>query len=175
MIPDRVEIARNGDAIKVKGPLGETQRDFKPNIDIAISEKFVNLKPKGAGALQVKNRALWGAYASHISNMIEGVTKGFEKKLVIEGIGFKAQLSGTKLSLNLGLSHPVEIGVPAGISVKIDKNLIAVLGIDKEKVGQFSADIRAMKKPEPYKGTGIRYENEVVRKKAGKKAAAVAA
>lgn len=171
LIPKGVEVTRSGDTLKVKGPLGEAQRDFKPEIDITISKEFINLKPKGA----VKNNVLWGTYASHISNMINGATKGFEKKLVIEGVGFKAQASGTKLSLNLGLSHPVEVEIPSGIKVQIDKNVITVSGIDKEKVGQFSADIRSLKKPEPYKGTGIKYENEFIRRKVGKKAATAAA
>src|SRR3989344_5968919 len=92
------------------------------------------------------------------------------KKLVIEGVGFKAQLKGAKLSLDLGLSHSVEIEIPSGINVKIDKNVIIVSGIDKEKVGQFSADIRALRKPEPYKGTGIKYEKEFILRKVGKKA-----
>ena len=171
LIPDKVEVMQKDGAIKVKGPLGEMERNFKPDIDIMISDKSVNLKPKGA----VESNALWGSYASHISNMIEGVSRGFEKKLVIEGVGFKAQISGGKLSLNLGLSHPVEVDVPAGINVKVDKNLITISGVDKEKVGQFSADIRALKKPEPYKGTGIRYEKEFIIRKVGKKAATATA
>ena len=167
LIPDKVEVTQNGAALKVKGPLGEIERNFKPDIDIIIGDKSINLKPKGTP----ENNALWGSYASHIANMVEGVTKGFEKKLVIEGVGFKAQTSGKKLSLNLGLSHPVEVEAPAGINVKIDKNLITISGVDKEKVGQFSADVRALKKPEPYKGTGIRYEKEFIIRKVGKKAA----
>src|SRR3989344_9095582 len=97
LIPDKAEVTQNNDTVKVKGPLGETQKDFKRSIDIIVSDKSVTLKPNGPA----KNGALWGTYASHISNMIEGVTKGFEKKLVIEGVGFKAQLKGAKLSLDL--------------------------------------------------------------------------
>lgn len=167
LIPDKVEVTQSGGIVKVKGPLGEIERNFKPDIDIIIGDKSVNLKPKGIP----ENSALWGSYASHISNMIEGATKGFEKKLVIEGVGFKAQVNRKKLSLNLGLSHPVEVEAPAGINVRVDKNLIVISGVDKEKVGQFSADVRALKKPEPYKGTGIRYEKEFIIRKVGKKAA----
>ena len=171
LIPNGVEVTQSGNTLKVKGPMGETQRDFKPEIDITINKESITLKPKSA----VKSYVLWGTYASHVSNMVNGVTKGFEKKLAIEGVGFKAQTSGTKLSLNLGLSHPVEVEIPPGIKVQIDKNVITVSGIDKEKVGQFSADIRDLKKPEPYKGTGIKYENEFIRRKVGKKAATAAA
>lgn len=172
LIPDKVEIIKNDYALRVKGPLGEMSKNFKPDIDIIIGDKSVNLKPKKA---TLKNNALWGTYASHIKNMIDGVTKGFEKKLVIEGVGFKAQLIGRKLSLNLGFSHAVEVDTPEGVNVRVDKNLITVSGADKEKVGQFSAKVRALKKPEPYKGTGIKYENEFIRRKVGKKAATAVA
>lgn len=170
LIPDKVEVTQSNGVVKVKGPLGETERYFKPDIEIMIGDKSINLKPKKTP----ENNALWGSYASHITNMIEGVTKGFEKKLVIEGVGFKAQVSGKKLSLNLGLSHPVEVEVPVDINVLVDKNLITISGVDKERVGQFSATVRAIKKPEPYKGTGIRYEKEFIIRKVGKKAATAA-
>jgi len=171
-IPEGVDVNKEGGGLlKVKGPLGELEREFRKEIDIKIEDKKIVLSPKIKTPEAV---ALWGTYSSHIRNMIEGVTKGFEKKLLIEGVGFKAQLEGKDIVFNLGFSHPVKLEIPEGVKVAIEKNLITVSGIDKEKVGQFSADIRSLKKPEPYKGKGIRYEDEVVRKKAGKKATAAA-
>lgn len=165
-IPEKVDIKLNGNVLSVKGPLGEMTRLMQDDVQVKIDDKiiFVELR-KGA-----PNKAVWGTYASHISNMIKGVTTGFEKKLIIEGIGFKAQLEGTNLSLNIGLSHPVKIEIPKGVKVLVEKSLITINGYDKEVIGQFSANVRAFKKPEPYKGTGIRYEKEVIRRKAGKKA-----
>jgi len=103
--------------------------------------------------------------------MVQGVSEGFEKKLVIEGIGFKSDIKGNELTMSLGYSHPVNMTIPANLTVTADKNIISVSGVDKEAVGEFAASIRAKKKPEPYKGKGIRYETEVIRRKQGKKAA----
>lgn len=171
LIPEGVQIKFENNNFSVKGLLGELSRRFKDDIGFYISEKEIILKP-------VKNSknvlSLWGTYASHIKNMIEGVTKGFEKKLIIEGIGYKAHIDGQNLVLNLGFSHPVKIEIPKNLKVSIEKNIIKVSGIDKEETGSFSAKIRSLKKPEPYKGKGIRYENEIVRRKAGKKAATTA-
>jgi large subunit ribosomal protein L6 len=171
LIPAGVEVKINDGVFSAKGPKGENSRIFKNDIDIAINDGIITLNP----VRQTKElSALWGTYASHIQNMIKGVTDGFEKKLIIEGIGFKAQLDGANLVLSLGLSHPVKKEIPQGIKVTTEKSLITISGIDKEKVGQFSAEVRALKKPEPYKGKGIRYENEIIRRKAGKKATATA-
>ena len=170
-IPDKVDVKLNGSILNVKGPLGETARLIQDDVEVKIADKIVTVAlRKGA-----PNKAVWGTFASHIINMIKGVTAGFEKKLIIEGIGFKAQLEGTKLSLNIGLSHPVKIEIPKGVKVLIEKSLITISGYDKEIIGQFSANVRAFKKPEPYKGTGIRYEKEIIRRKAGKKAATASA
>lgn len=170
-IPDNVEVKMNDGILSVKGPLGELKRLFKNEIAISLSEKEIILKP----AKKDKNiSALWGTYASHIRNMLAGVTKGFEKKLIIEGIGYKVQLEGQKLILGLGFSHPVKVDIPNTLKVSVEKNNIKIFGIDKEEVGSFSAKIRSLKKPEPYKGKGIRYENEVIRRKTGKKAATTA-
>lgn len=170
-IPDKVDVNLSGGILTVNGPLGEIKRLIQEDIEVKITDKvvFVSLR-KGA-----PNKAVWGTFASHISNMIKGVTAGFEKKLLIEGIGFKAQLEGVSLSLNIGLSHPRKIEIPKGVKVQVEKNLITISGCDKETIGQFSANVRAFKKPEPYKGTGIRYEKEIIRRKAGKKAATAAA
>lgn len=170
-IPENVEIKIEDGVVGVKGPLGELSRRFNDVIDIKLSENSVILNPRKdfKGAL-----ALWGTYASHIKNMLDGVTKGFEKKLVVQGIGYKARLDGKNLVLNLGFSHPVSIKIPEHIKVSIEKDIISIFGADKETVGGFSANVRSLKKPEPYKGKGIRYENEAVRRKAGKKAVAAA-
>jgi len=116
-----------------------------------------------------QTKALWGTYASHIKNMVKGVNDGFEKKLILEGVGYKSQVTGTKLILALGFSHPVEVEIPIELKVKAEKNLLTISGIDKELVGSFSAQIRDLKKPEPYKGKGFHYSDEIVRRKQGKK------
>lgn len=170
-IPDKVEVKLTGNILSVKGPLGETTRFIPDDVEVKIADKIIAVVLRRGAP----NKAMWGTFSSHIINMIKGVTAGFEKKLIIEGIGFKAQLEGTKLSLNIGLSHPVKIEIPKGIKVLIEKNLITISGYDKETTGQFSANVKSFKKPEPYKGTGIRYEKEIIRRKAGKKAATAAA
>jgi large subunit ribosomal protein L6 len=172
VIEKGVQVLKEGNKIKIKGPLGELERIFKPDIEISIKEdNIIFSAPKKTK----ETSALLGTYISHVKNMLLGVTKGFEKKLIIEGIGYRAQIEGTNLVLNLGLSHPIKKEVPTGLKVKVEKNVISVFGPDKEMVGQFSAEVRFFKKPEPYKGKGIRYEDEIIRRKAGKKAAATAA
>lgn len=172
-IPEKVEVTFAAGMLTVKGPLGTLTRVIPAVIKVKIDPPAgeagngeVSFEPKRH---DVDTRALWGTCASHLSNMIQGVTKGFEKKLIIEGVGFRAAVAGAKMTLNLGLSHPVDLPIPAGIKVATDKNLIIITGFDKELVGQFAATLRALKKPEPYKGKGIRYENEVIRRKEGKK------
>ena len=115
-------------------------------------------------------RALWGTFTSHIENMVRGVNEPYVKKLIIEGVGYRAAVSGNNLELNVGFSHSVSVPFPKELSVKVEKNEITVSGSDKEMVGQFTARVRAVKKPEPYKGNGIRYHDEVVRRKQGKRA-----
>ncbi len=165
-IPEKVKLSFDDKVFSVSGPLGDLTKTFRPEIDIQINDQNVTLKPTEESVFAW---ALWGTYASHIQNMIEGVTKGFEKKLIVEGIGFKSSLSGDKLVLDLGFSHSIEMIIPEGIKVSVEKNTITVSGIDKEKVGEFAARVRANKKTEPYKGKGIRYIDEVVRRKQGKK------
>lgn len=168
-IPAGVEVEASGTTVKVKGPKGELSRMFRPVISVEIEGSHISLAPKKKDK---QTMSLWGTYASHISNMIEGVSKGFEKKLQIEGVGFKAEVSGKDLNLAIGFSHPVKVAIPEGVAVSVEKSEITVAGIDKEKVGQFASEVRAKKKPEPYKGKGIRYAGEVIRRKEGKKAAA---
>jgi large subunit ribosomal protein L6 len=168
-IPSGVEVTKDGGIISIKGPKGELSRNFKDEV-IAITIE------NGTIAFEKQNdtvfsRALIGTYASHIINMLHGVTEGFEKKLIVEGVGFRSEVKGSNLEMSLGFSHPVIMEIPEGISVTAEKNIITVSGIDKEKTMQFSAQIRAKKKPEPYKGKGIRYEGEIIRRKQGKKSA----
>lgn len=163
---NNTEATLSGGVFSVKGPKGSLQRSFLSDIAINLDGKKISL------SLAKENnftKALWGTYASHIKNMIKGVNEGFEKKLILEGVGYKSQVNGDKLVLALGFSHPVEVVIPQGLTVKAEKNLLTFSGIDKELVGSFSAKIRAMKKPEPYKGKGFRYSDEVIRRKQGKK------
>lgn len=167
---DNTEIKLVDRLFSVKGPKGSLERNFPGDISITIDGKNIDLSLIKENK---KTLALWGTYASHIKNMVKGVSEGFEKKLILEGVGYKSQVTpgsnGDKLVLALGFSHPVEVEVPAGLSVKAEKNLLTISGIDKELVGSFSAKIRALKKPEPYKGKGFRYHDEVIRRKQGKK------
>ncbi len=167
-IPPKTEASFSGGIMTVKGPLGTLTRTIRPYIDISIDNGAISLIPQGDS---IQTRALWGTYAAHIRNMLAGVNKAYEKKLIVEGIGYKADVKGTTLALSLGFSHPVDVPIPADLKVTTDKNAITVSGIDCEKVGHFAAMIRSLKKPEPYLGKGIRYDGEVIRRKQGKKAA----
>lgn len=168
-IPQGTTVNVDVSTISVKGPLGELKKEFRPsNVTITVADNTVSFAPKRNDIL---TKALWGTYASHVINMIEGVTKPFEKKLVVEGVGYKSEVSGTNLVLNVGFSHPVKIAIPSNLKVTAEKNQITVIGSDKEEVGAFAAKVRSTKKPEPYKGKGIRYIDEVVKRKQGKKTA----
>jgi len=168
-IPEKVETRLNDGTFFVKGPLGELTRTFKTeDIDIKITDNLIILSAKRSSKPVI---ALWGTYASHIGNMVEGVTKGYEKKLIVEGVGFRVNLEGNTLVLKLGFSHLVNVEIPEGLKVEVEKNNIKISGIDKEMVGAFAAKVKAYKKPEPYKGKGIRYEGEHIRRKTGKKTA----
>jgi large subunit ribosomal protein L6 len=170
-IPAGVEVKIQGRKVSVKGPRGELSREFRDEISIEIKDNNVVLAPRIKTKLSMK---LWGTYASLLKSMLEGVTKGFSKKLLMEGIGFRGALQGQELTLFLGFSHPVKFAAPDGIELQIDKNLITVSGIDKEIVGRTASRLRAIKKPEPYKGKGIRYQDEIIKRKAGKKAVSAA-
>lgn len=167
-IPAKTEISVSGGSVRVKGPKGELYRSVHRLIEVAVGPEGVQIAPK---AKSRETRALTGTYASHVRNMIEGVTAGFTKKLFIEGVGYKWDVAGKTLNLSLGFSHPVKVAIPEGLTVSAEKGALSISGINKELVGQFAADIRALKKPEPYKGKGIRYDGEVIRRKQGKKAA----
>lgn len=166
VIPEKTDVSYASGVLTVKGPLGEVKKTLLPEISIKIENKEITLIPKDQS---LNTLALWGTYASHIKNMIEGVHKAYEKKLIVEGIGFKSDIKGKEIHLALGFSHPVIRTIPDGLKVTAEKNVITVSGIDSEKVGQFTAQVRSLKKPEPYKGKGIRYSDEVIRRKQGKK------
>lgn len=172
-IPNGVDIKINDQNIAVKGPKGNLERDFHRRI---IFEKKDNIVLVNVRKVEEKrSRELWGLSRVLLANMVKGVSEGFSKQLEINGVGYKAAISGKKLILNVGFSHQVELEVPNGLEVKVEKNLITVSGIDKQLVGQFAAQIREVKKPEPYKGKGIKYIDEVIKRKAGKVAKAAGA
>ena len=170
-IPAGTDVSITHDEIIVKGKGGTLKRPLHSAVSVKVENGTVIVAPAGGTRLA---RALWGTYAAHVRNMITGVTTPFTKKLQIEGIGYRAELAGKQIKLALGFSHPVLVPIPEGLTVAIEKNIISISGADIELVGGFAASIRAIKKPEPYKGKGIRYEGEVVRQKQGKKAAAAA-
>lgn len=169
-IPSDVSVAIEQGIIKVKGPKGENVLKIHPNVRVINADGALSISVKSPE--DKSDRALWGLYRALIANMVDGVMKPFEKKLELVGVGYKAVLQGKNLILEAGFSHPVEITVPEDIVCAVDKNIIILSGINKGAVGEFAAMIRSVRKPEPYKGKGIRYAGEVVRKKAGKAAKA---
>jgi large subunit ribosomal protein L6 len=166
-IPDGVNVTlSNGNVVQVKGPKGSLENKFHPNISIKIEDNNIIVERSSDEKF---DRSLHGLTRTLIFNMIEGVTKGFEKTLEINGVGYRAAKQGNKLVLNLGYSHPIEMEEPEGITVEVPAaNRIIVKGADKQAVGEFAAKIRSKRKPEPYKGKGIKYSDEVIRRKEGK-------
>jgi len=166
LIPAGVKVTQSGNSLTVAGPKGTLSRIFRDDITITVADKNITLNIKRNDKF---SKSLWGTYASHIKNMISGVQAPYSKKLILEGVGFKSEVKGKEFNFALGFSHPVIVKIPEGITATADKNNITITGIDKELVGSFTAAIRALKKPEPYKGKGMRYEGEVIRRKQGKK------
>jgi large subunit ribosomal protein L6 len=169
-IPNGVEVTVDGGKVAVKGPKGRLELALHPRVTVAKADKELTVGVKDEE--NVKDRALWGLTRRLIGNMVTGVTQGFEKKLEINGVGFKAAVQGKTLKLDVGYSHDVDFPIPEGIAVAVEKNVITVTGIDKQFVGEVAARIRRVRKPEPYKGKGIKYADEVIRRKAGKAAKA---
>ncbi len=168
-VPANTTVDFIGGVFTVKGPLGTLSKVFTTDtIDVAIKDNIVSFTPKTDTPF---SRALWGTYASHVKNMIAGVNTPYVRKLILEGVGFKSDVKGSDLHLALGFSHPVIVSIPEGLTVTAEKNNLTVTGINKELVGAFTAKVRSLKKPEPYKGKGFRYDDEVIRRKAGKKTA----
>jgi large subunit ribosomal protein L6 len=166
IIPEKVEVKVESNTITVKGPKGELSMDKSADIEVVIKDNEITIAiPENSKKLL---RSMWGTTRSLLSNLIIGVTAGYKKQLEINGVGFKAELKGKVLVLNVGYSHQVEYKIPDDIVVTVEKNIITIEGIGKQRVGQISAEIRAIKKPEPYKGKGIKYIDEVIRRKAGK-------
>ena len=166
-IPEKVTVEVKDRMLLIKGPLGEIHFGLDTSrIAVEQSAEGIQLIPKNDELL---TEALWGTYASILKNHLKGVTEGFTKKLVVEGIGYKSDVRGEELVLSVGFSHQVHMKIPKELKVVMEKMTVVISGIDKELVGKFAASVRAVKKPEPYKGKGIRYEDEVVRRKQGKK------
>lgn len=165
LIPENVDIKIDGQKVTVKGPNGELSIVVRPEVRLELKEQQISV------STAEENKNLWGLTRALIFNMVKGTTEGFEKKLELRGIGLKGELVGEELVLAVGFSHPVKLVIPKDLKLKIEKNIITVSGADKGSVGQFAANIKKVKKPEPYKGKGIRYLGEEIRKKEGKKAA----
>jgi large subunit ribosomal protein L6 len=175
VIPEGVEVKLDQDVLTVKGSKGQLTQSINKLVDVSVDEKEKQVVVSVKKENDSRQKAMWGLFRSLIMNMVLGVTEGFEKKLEINGVGYKANAAGKKLTLNVGYSHPVEFDIPEGIACTVEGNVITVQGIDKQLVGEIAANIRKVRKPEPYKGKGIKYVDEVIRRKAGKAAAKAAA
>lgn len=172
-LPAGVSAETKGGKLVVKGPKGQLEIFVHPRVTVKIADGAITLTVADENA--TRDRALWGTFSSIIENMIDGVAVGFKRQLEINGVGFKAGLKGSDLNLEIGFSHPVIVKPLPGTKFSVDKNIITVEGIDKQAVGEMAAIIRKQKKPEPYKGKGIKYVEEVLHRKAGKTAAKTAA
>lgn len=165
-IPAGTTVTVDGSHVSVQGPLGELSRSFRDEVAINMDGSQITFEPKKDTPFA---EAMWGTVASHVKNMVDGVNTKFQKQLVVEGVGYRSEVKGDQLVLNVGFSHPVELTIPEGLEVTAEKNTITISGIDKEEVGLFANQVRSKKKPEPYKGKGIRYQGEQIQRKQGKK------
>lgn len=174
-IPSGVELSVEGRSVRVKGPKGELSLALHPHVTVAREKSeahgdIVTVAVKNEN--DKKDRALWGLFNRLVANMISGVTKGYEKSLEFVGVGFKVSVAGKAVKMDVGFSHEVDFPLPPGIDAKVEKNTLTLSGIDKQLVGETASRIRRIRKPEPYKGKGIKYVDEVIRRKAGKSAKA---
>lgn len=167
VIPSKVQVTSTDGVLMVKGSKATLSRPVHSSVNIDVTSDGVQVSPKNTSKL---SRALTGTFAAHIRAMIKGVEEPFKKNLILTGVGYKVELKDGKLVFAVGFSHPVVVAVPEGITASVAKNVISIEGSDKQAVGQFAAEIRQIKKPEPYLGKGIAYEGEVIRRKQGKKA-----
>lgn len=167
LIPEGVEVKIDGQKITIKGLKGELQKEIPSGIKVEIKEGQIFVLPQSEN---IKNKALWGTIRAIVFNMVQGVTEGFEKRLEIKGLGFRVFQEDENLVLNVGFTLPIKIKALPNIKFSVEKNIITVSGPDKELVGQIAAKIRKIRPPEPYKGTGIKYVGEIIRRKEGKKA-----
>lgn len=171
-LPQGVNVTLEGRTIKVAGPKGELTYKFRPSINVELNDGAITVSVK---KVTKASAGYYGLTRTLVDNMVKGVTEGFEKKLEFHGVGYRAVMEARDLVMHLGFSHPVRYTPREGIEIKVEKNVITVSGIDKQLVGQTAAEIRDLKKPEPYKGKGIKYEGERIRRKAGKTAAKASA
>lgn len=167
-VPEKVEVKVDGTKVDVKGPKGHLNYDFRSLVNIELKDKQVWVTPLSQ---EKKDRSMWGTTRTLINNMVVGVTTGFTKSLEFTGVGYKAQVKGDSLTLNLGFSHPINYKLPQGVSAKVTKNIIELSGCDKELIGFVAAKVRSFRPPEPYKGKGVKYTDEVIIRKAGKSGA----
>jgi large subunit ribosomal protein L6 len=166
-VPTGVTANVNGQTVKVKGPKGELQLVLADDVLVSMDKGSVKVEPRGEGK---RARSLWGTSRTQVANLISGVTKGFEEKLEITGVGYRAAVQGKSLNLQLGFSHDINFAIPTGIAIATPKPTeIVITGIDKQKVGQVAAEIRGYRPPEPYKGKGVKYAGEYIFRKEGKK------
>lgn len=165
-VPKGVEVKISDGRIEVKGPKGTLSRTIPPRVEVKVENGEITVT---RGDDHRESRAMHGLTRALVNNMVVGVTEGFKKDLRIQGVGYRAVLDGKRLKLELGYSHPVLYEFPNGIDITVEKDIVSVIGADKEQVGQTAAEIRAFRKPEPYKGKGVRYVDEQVRLKVGKK------
>ncbi len=166
-IPEKVNVTVDGNRVTVKGPKGELSLDVHPDIKVKIEENVIKVERPTDSSM---HKALHGTMAALIRNMIKGVTEGYTVVLELVGLGYRASVKGKNLELNLGYSHPIVYPIPEDVKIEVKENKIYVSGIDKQRVGQVAAEIRSFRKPNPYKGTGIRYEGEQLKLKPGKSA-----
>lgn len=164
-VPDKVEVKITASNVSVKGPNGQIAADINKLVKVELKDKVVTVTPVDESK---EARAQWGTARTIVSNMVTGVTKGFTKSLEFNGVGYKAAVSGSTLTLNLGYSHPIDYKLPTGITAKVNKNVIDITGFDKELVGFVAAKVRSFRPPEPYKGKGLKYTDEKIIRKAGK-------
>lgn len=166
-IPDGVTVSMDDKNLTAKGSKGELVVALSSKVDVAVADNVVTVSPKSKDK---QGRAIWGTVRSNINNAVAGVSAGFTRNLEINGVGYRAAMQGNKLQLNLGYSHPVEMDIPAGLSVKVDGNTkIEITGADKQLLGQFASEVRAKRPPEPFKGKGVKYAEEHIVRKEGKK------
>lgn len=168
-LPTNVTLTTSGKEVVVKGPKGELKLTLHSDVSVNVQDGVVTVSV--IDPENIDQRALWGTFGSLLRNMVTGVSEGYKKQLEVNGVGFKVALKGTKLELALGFSHPVVFEIPKGITAKVEANLITLEGADKHLLGQTAASIRGLREPEPYKGKGIKYLDETIRRKAGKSAA----
>jgi large subunit ribosomal protein L6 len=166
-IPDSVSVKDDNGMLVVEGKNATLKRPIVEAVNVSITDGEVTVEPRGNSTFE---RSMWGTMAAHITNMVSGVQEDFQKQLTFSGIGYRANVGGSTLTLQMGYSHDVELEIPDDLEVSVEKSTITVGGPDKESVGQFAATIRSVRTPEPYKGSGIKYADEVIRRKEGKKA-----